>query len=50
LPPEDKQSNAEALDGSGRLVSAYHLNDGTKIWVISEWDRSRTTLLLPSEY
>jgi len=50
LPAEDAQANEDALDGSGRLVSAYHLNDGTKIWLITEWDRSASTLLLPSEY
>lgn len=50
LPPEDAQANEDALDGSGRLFSAYILRDQTKIWVITEWDRSVTTLLLPEEY
>ena len=50
LPPEDIQANEEAVTGDGRLLSAYILNDGTKIWLITEWDRSATTLLLPSEY
>ena len=50
LPPEDAQANQEALDGSGRIFSAYILRDGTKIWLITEWDRSVTTLLLPSDY
>ena len=50
LPPEDVQANEDALTSGGRLLSAYLLNDQTKIWIISEWDRSVTTLLLPSEY
>lgn len=36
--------------GGDRILSAYHLTDGTKIWVITEADRSATTLLLPEEY
>jgi len=31
-------------------MSAYHLNDQTKIWVITERDRNATTILLPEEY
>lgn len=50
LPAEDVQANEEAVKNSGRLLSAYHLNDGAKIWLITEWDRSATTLLLPAEY
>lgn len=50
LPPEDAQANQEALDGSGRIFSAYYLQDCTKVWLITEWDRSTSTLLLPSEY
>lgn len=50
LPPEDVQANNDALERNGRLLSAYHLSDGAKIWLITEWDRSATTLLLPSEY
>ena len=33
-----------------RLLSAYRLKDGAKIWIITEWDRSVTTVLLPEEY
>jgi hypothetical protein len=50
LCAEDKQSNEEALNDGGRIFSAYNLNDGTKIWVITEADRSSTCVLLPSEY
>ena len=50
LGDEDKAYNDESLDGSGRIFSAYHLTDGTKIWLITEWDRTVTTCLLPDEY
>lgn len=46
---EDKQSNNDALKHGGRLISSYILKD-TKIWVITEADRSLTTVLLPEEY
>lgn len=49
VPPEDWKSNDEALVHGGRVLSAYMVN-GTKVWAITEWDRSSTTLLLPSEY
>lgn len=49
VPPEDWKSNDEALVHGGRVLSAYMVK-GTKIWIITEWDRSATTLLLPSEY
>ena len=47
---EDKRLNDEALKDGERLVSAYELKDGTKIWVITEADRSATTVLMPDEY
>lgn len=46
---EDKQTNNEALELGNRLLSVYTL-DGEKIWIITEWDRSATTVLFPSEY
>jgi hypothetical protein len=47
----DKKANDEdARNGGGSIVSAYHSKDGTKFWVITEWDRSVTTVLLPEEY
>lgn len=48
--PEDWESNEEAFGGEGRLLSAYTLKTGVKIWIITEWDRSVTTILLPDEY
>ena len=48
LCKEDKASNEKALKGGARLFSAYEINP--KIWIITEWDRSVTTILLPEEY
>lgn len=50
LDQEDKQRNDQALIDGSRLLSVYHLSYNTKIWIITEWDRSYTTILLPSEY
>jgi hypothetical protein len=50
LCEEDKAENQLAIEQGPRTFSAYKLNNGTKIWVITEWDRSATTLLLPEEY
>ena len=50
LCPEDKQENEFSLKHGSRILSAYRLSDGTKLWIITEADRSATTLLLPSEY
>lgn len=46
---KDKQANDEALKYGERLMSAYEIGSD-KIWIITERDRSATTLLLPSEY
>ena len=48
--PEDRESNEAAVREGTRLLSAYTLNTGVKIWIITEWDRSATTILLPDEY
>lgn len=50
VPPEDAKLNDDALKYGGRLFSAYLLRDQTRIWLITEWDRSVSTLLLPEEY
>lgn len=47
---EDQETNREALTCGARVFSAYAMKDGEKLWVITESDRSVTTLLLPSEY
>ena len=50
LEPEDRQANDDALKNGGRLVSSYLAKNGTKFWIITESDRSATTVLLPEEY
>lgn len=51
LDAEDRAVNRKALLFGQRLLSAYTLPaNGEKIWIITEADRSVTTLLLPSEY
>jgi hypothetical protein len=46
----DRRQNEQALREELRLFSVYHGADGEKFWVITEADRSSTTILLPSEY
>ena len=52
LEQEDWAVNNEALkSGEDRMFSAYIFGDtNEKIWIITEWDRSATTILYPSEY
>jgi len=50
LGQADKQQNIAALSGDDRILSAYTTKAGARIWVITEADRSSTTLLLPEEY
>ena len=50
LCDEDKQENELAVENGFRIFSSYELKTGKKVWVITEWDRSVTTLLLPEEY
>ena len=47
---EDAQSNDWAVKRGERLLSSYSLGSGLKVWIITEADRSVTTLLLPEEY
>jgi hypothetical protein len=49
VPPEDAKENEFALGNTLRILSVYTVND-TKVWIITEADRSVTTVLLPSEY
>ena len=52
----DKQSNDLATAHEGdpgrqqRVLSSYSLENGATIWIITEWDRSTTTVLLPNDY
>lgn len=47
---EDSQENEFSLKHGFRLLSAYRTAKGVKLWVITEADRSVTTILLPDEY
>lgn len=48
LDAEDRASNERALVSGERILSAYMVGDA-KIWIITEADRSRTTILTPQE-
>jgi len=52
LDVEDKKANDIALQQGGRLFSAYiqHGKKDSKVWIITEADRSVTTILFPGEY
>lgn len=50
LDKEDWQANERALAHGGRLFSSYRSASGVKFWIITEWDRSVTTVLLPEDY
>ena len=50
LDQADIAENELSLVNGLRLLSAYSLSDGTRIWIITEADRSVTALLLPEEY
>lgn len=49
VDPEDRRMNHDAVAMGGRVFSAYGLRTG-RAWVITEADRSVTTVLYPSEY
>lgn len=50
LDDEDKKENELSVKEEFRILSSYALETGVKVWVITEWDRSVTTILLPEEY
>lgn len=63
IDPEDAKLNDESIasevndthgatddDYRGRVMSVYKVSPTTSIWIITEWDRSVTTILLPHEY
>ena len=49
LPEVDIEENERSLEHGFRLLSAYKIED-QRFYVITEWDRSTTTVLLPEEY
>jgi hypothetical protein len=46
----DWQENELSLREGFRLLSAYHTDTGVTFWIITEADRSQTTVLLPDDY
>ena len=50
LDAEDRKENELSLKEGFRILSAYILKSNQKIWIITEADRSSTTILLPEEY
>lgn len=51
MDKEDQQANRQAIKEGSRVLSSYKLPpENTKIWIITEADRSSTTILLPEEY
>lgn len=47
---EDRLENQHGLDHGLRLMSVYTTSTGATFWIITEWDRSVTTILMPDEY
>lgn len=50
LCDEDKEENVFSVREGFRIMSVYKLQTDVKIWIITEWDRSVTTILLPEDY
>ena len=46
----DRAANDRAVRDGDRLLSAYHAPDQTRFWILTEADRSATTVLLPEDY
>ena len=50
LHEDDKEANDLALESGDRLLSAYESKSGETFWIITEADRSVTTVLMPDDY
>jgi len=50
VPEEDRSANDQALVLNTRILSAYRTPHGITFWLITEADRSATTILLPEDY
>ena len=50
LSKEDKTENELSLKSGFRILSSYHSNELPRIWIITEADRSATTILFPENY
>ena len=50
---QDRSANWEAAFGDARVLSAFNIGSAdqpVKLWIITEWDRSVTTILRPQDY
>ena len=50
VPPCDAEENLRSVENGWRVLSSYPISDDQNLWIITEADRSVTTLLLPEEY
>jgi hypothetical protein len=50
MDEHDRQENELSLKNGFRLLSVYHAVNGIKFWIITEADRSATTVLMPEDY
>jgi hypothetical protein len=50
IEPDDRRANDEAVTNGDRILSAYTLSGDVRVWLITEADRSVTTLPLPEEH
>ncbi|PFH27391.1 hypothetical protein [Burkholderia sp. JKS000303] len=50
LSESDRQQNELSVEAGLRIVSSYVLPNSQTVWVITEWNRSATTFLLPGDY
>ena len=50
VPPEDAEENELSVREGLRILSSYRLQNKTRMWIITEADRSSTCVLLPEEY
>lgn len=47
---DDRKENDLSLEKGFRLLSVYHATNGVTFWIITEVDKSSTTVLLPEDY
>jgi len=50
IDAHDRAANDDALKSGERILSVYQSATGTTFWVLTEADRSATTVLLPDDY
>jgi hypothetical protein len=50
ISAEDRSINEQSIYGGDRIFSCYQMPGNSEIWLITEWDRTRTILLLPDEF